>query len=97
MRNFARKEPAAGPYHPVPRDRRELRFYKKNHAEILKYPEGALTVFVNPSEQSKAAGQKCANLSLWKEAGYDVRILGDPSLPCGTFRICPSETTMIRK
>ncbi|HPD88400.1 MAG TPA: radical SAM protein [Oscillospiraceae bacterium] len=88
----------AGPYHPAFREIAEsLRFYKKITPEILKYPEGALTVFVNPSEQSKAAGQKCANLSRWKEAGCDVRILGDPSLPCGTFRICPSETTMIRK
>lgn len=88
----------AGPYHPAFREIAEsLRLYKKITPEVLNCPKGALTVFVNPSEQSKAAGQKRANLASWKAAGYDIRILGDASLPCGTFRICPSETTMIRK
>jgi len=88
----------AGPYHPAFREIAEgLRFYQKITPEILKYPEGALAVAVNPSEHSKAAGHKRANLISWKAAGYGVRILDDDALPRGKFMIRPPETTMIRK
>ena len=83
----------AGPYHPAFRELAEgARFYKKITPEILKYPEGALAVWVNPSEHSKAAGHGRANLDLWKAAGYDVQILDDFSLPRGGFAVCPCET-----
>lgn len=88
----------AGPYHPAFREIAEsLRFYKKITPEILNYPKGALTVFVNPSEHSKATGQKRANLDSWKAAGYEIRISDDDALPYGEFTVCPSETKMIRK
>lgn len=83
----------AGPYHPAFRELAEgARFYQKITPEILKYPEGALAVAVNPSEHSKAAGHGRANLLSWKAAGYDVRIFDDASLPRGGFAVRPCET-----
>jgi len=88
----------AGPYHPAFRELAEgARFYKKITPEILKYPEGALAVAVNPSEHSKAAGHGHANLISWKAAGYGVRILDDASLSHGQFSVRLPETTMSRK
>lgn len=73
----------AGAYHPAFRELCENQIFFDKIKYILiseGFKRGAFTVKVSPTSLSKAIGQKKKNLISFKEMGYELNFLADPSL-----------------
>lgn len=83
----------AGPYHPAFRELCEGEIYlSRMQNELVSQPGGAYTVWVAPSEISKAVGQKRKNLLLLQKKGYACQVLPSPTLLPYQVRIEKQET-----
>ena len=78
----------AGPYHPAFRELCEGRIYlKKALLQIDQFPEKTpLTIYVNPRELSKMAGQSRCNLNYLKQRN-PIKIKPDDSLEAFCVRV----------
>lgn len=66
----------AGPYHPAFRELCEGKIYlNKICSELRGKEKGSYYIYVNPSELSKATGQKKVNLCKLKDNGYNCKIV----------------------
>lgn len=84
----------AGPWHPAFRELCESRRLLERLKSQLKnenVPHGDITVFVHPSDISKAIGQKKENIRLLSQLGYGVKVMPDPSVKQNSFTICKKE------
>ena len=69
----------AGPWHPAFKEVCDSRIYRKAIADKLQN-KGAYNVFVNPSELSKAIGQKRENILFFEKQGYILNVKSDDNL-----------------
>lgn len=78
----------AGPWHPAFGEITESKIYLELFKNALKQkPCGNYTVFVNPSQISKAVGQKRSNITAISEYGYNIKIKEDKSIKIYEFKI----------
>lgn len=83
---------AAGPYHPAFRELCEGKIYLSLMLDGLSgLPGGEYTVFVAPSEISKAVGQKRANLTALAERGWRCSVRGGEETAPYKIEIVPAQ------
>lgn len=76
-----------GGYHPALRELCESeRFLKRMYVLLReKHPAGgAVTIYVNPRDVSKALGQKRKNIQLLKQDGWQVTVRSSSQVPAGS-------------
>lgn len=80
----------AGPFHSAFRELAESRIYYEDIGAELKEKTGKkIEIAVNPSEISKAIGNKRCNIKKFKEDfGMDIIVKGDNFIKPGEFKIC---------
>ena len=70
-----------GPWHPAFRELCESRRMLIYATALLRgYPPGKGVLYVNPTDISKMVGQKKMNCVQLAQLGYQMRVMGDPSL-----------------
>ncbi len=78
----------AGPWHAAFGEIVKSKIYLKEILTALKdKPKGNYVVFVNPSEISKAVGQKRANIEKLSKLGYEIKIKGDNNTNINSVKI----------
>lgn len=78
----------AGPWHAAFGEIVKSKIYLKEILTALKdKPKGNYEVFVNPSEISKAVGQKRANIEELSKLGYEIKIKGDNNTLINSVKI----------
>ncbi len=71
----------AGPWHSAFGEITKSKIYLEEITKQLKGKKGGnYTVFVNPSEISKATGQKRSNITTLESLGYHIKIKGDNTI-----------------
>ncbi|MDE6780660.1 MAG: radical SAM protein [Ruminococcus sp.] len=81
---FVEKDMVGGFYHPAFRELCESLIYRQKTEEFIKYhkPENNIyKVAVNPSCISKAVGHKRSNTEYFSKCGFEVKFVGDSSIP----------------
>ncbi len=77
----------AGVFHPAFGELCEGEiYYNKILLALAQKPQGSYTAFVNPSEFSKAVGQKRKNLIRLSQQGYTCRVKADVNIE--KYRVC---------
>ena len=75
----------SGPWHPAFKELCDSRIIRN---KILEYPVGDYTLYVCPSDISKAIGQKRDNINFLKEKGYNICVKGDADIEQYEIRMC---------
>ncbi|MDD6034391.1 MAG: radical SAM protein [Oscillospiraceae bacterium] len=85
----------AGPYHPAFRELCESFLIRQEVDRALAAfsPGAALQLRIAPRDRSRTAGQKRQNLLHWRQMGYSIRLLEDPSLSEGQRQLLPDNET----
>lgn len=85
----------AGPYHPAFRELCESFLIRQEVDRALAAfsPGSALQLRIAPRDRSRTAGQKRQNLLHWRQMGYSIRLLEDPSLSEGQRQLLPDNET----
>ena len=78
----------AGPWHAAFGEIVKSKIYLKEILNALKgKPKGRYLVFVNPTEISKATGQKKANIEKLSKLGYVIKIKGENNIKTNSVKI----------
>lgn len=74
----------AGPWHPAFKELCDSLRYRNSLEKVL-IKKGNFNIFVNPTDISKAIGQKRANILYFKEKDIDIRVLPKKGIKPGNF------------